>query len=898
MSASNYTKPAELCVFTNKGSNPRMTKLFTVMDGIFKKNGSSQMFVGTCEIKEITSLDELHALMNGLSSDQALTYGIPKNGKAMQDVGMVPWAKAHDGFARGKDFMEFRKGKPGVMYIDHDPDPAGKSVTADELSKLLGKIDPAFADVQMLSRSSSSNGIYSGKELMTTHAGTHIYFMVDNASKIPEIMKIIHVKAWLLGYGFIALSEAGSLLNRSVFDVAVAQAERLDYAAAPLMMEPLTRSETKPKAMNKKGSKVLKTSAVTPLRNDEMLRFEDLVNAAKTKIEPKAAKVRKKRIKQIVDEQCGPGASRKEKEAVRKAFVLALDYKILDGKFNITSNEGKKTTVLSVLSRPQAYHGLSIPDPIFTKYGNDKAIIYSDQARPVIHSFAHGEHIYQLIDMNHWPELIPLGVDLLPVPNFDYSMLPNGFDDWVKNEAARQETTPDFIAVSAMVSLATVIGKKIGIFPKANDDWLVTVNLWGKLVGLPSAQKSPSMSSGMSPLNALAADARQRYTDACATYAVKQVTGEETIAVAKQAIKTAIKSKKDGVLAVAEQTLEAANKSNPCKPVERRYIVHNATVEKLGELLNENTNGLLQVCDELSGLIKRLEQHDKAMDRGFMLQAFDGGGTYSYDTISRGSLFIENVCMSLLGAMTPSALATMLDSALNNGLNADGMFQRFQLAVYPDPIKNWKPADLAPDHNAREKVDEIFKRLNDEDRELDDYGKPAGVRFDKDAQKVFDDWRLRHESMARAGDIHDAQSSHFLKYRSLFPSLALIINECDVGHYLPVTVESARKAEAWCDYLTEHALRIYGSAISPELRNAKLILENCGRFLDGFTARDVSRARLAGMRKTDVVKLALNELVESGHLKAIESLPGIHGGRPSTQYHWNPGLFMDSKKAA
>ncbi|HID27718.1 MAG TPA: hypothetical protein EYP22_07885 [Methanosarcinales archaeon] len=119
-----------------------------------------------------------------------------------------------------------------------------------------------------------------------------------------------------------------------------------------------------------------------------------------------------------------------------------------------------------------------------------------------------------------------------------------------------------------------------------------------------------------------------------------------------------------------------------------------------------------------------------------------------------------------------------------------------------------------------------------------------------------------------------------------------------MGHFNQVTVESARKAEAWCDYLAAHALRIYGSAISPELRNAKLILENCHRFTDGFTARDVLRARVGNMRKVDAVRMALNELVESGHLKMLKIDAGARGGRPSYQYHWNPELFMDSKKAA
>jgi len=39
-------------------------------------------------------------------------------------------------------------------------------------------------------------------------------------------------------------------------------------------------------------------------------------------------------------------------------------------------------------------------------------------------------------------------------------------------------------------------------------------------------------------------------------------------------------------------------------PRERRYVVNDTTVEKLGELLNQNPNGLLLFRDELSGFLR------------------------------------------------------------------------------------------------------------------------------------------------------------------------------------------------------------------------------------------------------------------------------------------------------
>ena len=59
--------------------------------------------------------------------------------------------------------------------------------------------------------------------------------------------------------------------------------------------------------------------------------------------------------------------------------------------------------------------------------------------------------------------------------------------------------------------LGSLIGRKVGIFPKAHDDWLVIPNLWGAVVGRPSLLKSPAIAEIMKPLGELASQAIERY---------------------------------------------------------------------------------------------------------------------------------------------------------------------------------------------------------------------------------------------------------------------------------------------------------------------------------------------------------------------------------------------------
>ena len=69
---------------------------------------------------------------------------------------------------------------------------------------------------------------------------------------------------------------------------------------------------------------------------------------------------------------------------------------------------------------------------------------------------------------------------------------------------------------------------------------------------------------------------------------------------AKQAKKKAEKALEAGDREEAKKILAnviSANEHPPCP----RLIINDATVEKLGELLNQNANGLLLIRDELAG---------------------------------------------------------------------------------------------------------------------------------------------------------------------------------------------------------------------------------------------------------------------------------------------------------
>jgi len=85
------------------------------------------------------------------------------------------------------------------------------------------------------------------------------------------------------------------------------------------------------------------------------------------------------------------------------------------------------------------------------------------------------------------------------------------------------------------------------------------------------------------------------------------------------------------------------------------------------------------------------------------------------------------------------------------------------------------------------------------------------LRFEAEAQELFDGWRADLEHRLRAEEDHPVLLSHLAKYRSLLPSLALLfhlIDGVDTGRRGPVSCAAAAQAAAWCEYLAAHARRL------------------------------------------------------------------------------------------
>ncbi|KOR31403.1 hypothetical protein TI04_01035 [Achromatium sp. WMS2] len=463
-------------------------------------------------------------------------------------------------------------------------------------------------------------------------------------------------------------------------------------------------------------------------------------------------------------------------------------------------------------------------------------------------------------------------------------MLPSPFNDWVMDIAKRQSTPPDYVAVAALTAISIVIGRKVRIYPKRYDDWLVVPNLWSMLVGRPSSGKTPAMREALKPLHKVAELAIEKFRVELTKYKAGLKLRELKVKVTEKKARTALA---DGDEKLAQQLLVDIV-DVPAIPVEPRYIVNDTTIEKLGELLNQNPNGLLLERDELYGWLHTLDREDRSNDRTFFLEASSGDGTYTYDRIGRGTLHIPALCLSIVGGIQPARLAPYVRHAVRGDTADDGLIQRFQLAVYPDtPV--FTRVDEIPNLKAQKEVLQIFITL---DKLKPQTGNFISLRFNEASQEIFYDWFDNNEAIIRQKNLHPAMESHLIKFRSLIPSLALILELITNPNATCVTEQATTTACSWANYLRLHAERIYSSAINPIPINALAILSKIedGKLPNPFVFGDIRRGHWGGLNDKTEILMALELLEERGFIRT--EVIKVRSIRPSTIYHINPKIFQ------
>lgn len=470
-----------------------------------------------------------------------------------------------------------------------------------------------------------------------------------------------------------------------------------------------------------------------------------------------------------------------------------------------------------------------------------------------------------------WPIPQPLPNSLRKVKALDLSCLPSTIRDAVADIAERLSCPADYVATSLLVGAGAIVGNRIGILPKQHDDsWEVYPALWGGIVGPPGSMKTPVQQITMKPLHHIEEQEGIRYAASMTAYQTAKKQYEKDLA--------AFKSGKLGTSPVEPQ--------EPKKP---RLIVNDTTYQALGEILAANPRGVLVHGDELSGLLQSLDTAGQEAARGFYLSGWGGTGSYSFDRIGRGNIRLTHFALSVFGGFQPDKIKQYVRMAQSGSSHNDGLLQRFQLLVWPDLSEDVVLVDRPPDRAALGAMHGAVLGLRNSGNagQLQPHGSRL-LHFDGNAQSVFNQWYTANEILLRRDSLGPSEKSHFAKYRSLVPALALLFHLLE-GHEGPVCLECLTGARTYAAYLKSHARRVYGAVhgVDGASANALAGMLTQGKLPSGFTLRSVYTKGWRDLSDKGKAQQAVDQLVELGWLR--ERLLDT-GGRPTTGYDINPHI--------
>lgn len=474
-----------------------------------------------------------------------------------------------------------------------------------------------------------------------------------------------------------------------------------------------------------------------------------------------------------------------------------------------------------------------------------------------------------------WPEPQKLPGELRPVLELNPDWLPEALREGCMDIAERLSCPLDYVAIPAIVGAGTALGNTVGILPKEFDDsWVVHAGFWGGIVGSPGSMKTPALIASLKPLHHLEEMAANQYKLDYIQYKSDKAAFDKSMADFKSGKSTAFPIE-------------------PSKPVKTRYIVNDVTYQALGEILAENPRGILALADELSGLLQSLDTPGQEAARGFYLSGWGGQGTYTFDRITRDSITLTRYQLAVFGGFQPDRIKAYVRQSQSGSSKNDGLLQRFQLLVWPDLSGEFSLIDRPANKQALTRMHQAITSL----QQLSSswitgvVKNGSGVQllhFDKDAQELFNNWYQENEAMLRAGSLSPSEHSHFAKYRSLVPGLALLFHLLN-GHQDLVSKDSLQIALQFARYLKSHAKRTYcsvnGLDSAPTKALAKKLLE--GKLVDDFTQRTLLHKGWTNLSHKDTVSLAVNALVERDWLSEHQS---EKAGRKTTIYKINPRI--------
>jgi hypothetical protein len=428
-------------------------------------------------------------------------------------------------------------------------------------------------------------------------------------------------------------------------------------------------------------------------------------------------------------------------------------------------------------------------------------------------------------------------------------------------------TAPEIIAFTSLATAASAIHDDFRLQPKPDEPgWLERACLWTMIVADPGSKKSPAMKLALAPL--LEID-----RDMCAAFGKTFAAFAESERIFKIEQKAADKRKAKAAAGENMGLEDPEHEARPPeKPRQERVFISDATIEAMADLCHDNPRGMTFFRDELAGWFGSMDAYTKggaAKDRPKWLEAY-GGGSMTVDRIGRGTKFIENWSLSVVGSIQPHVIKSMLHKSQD-----DGLFQRFMICEIPNEHR--PEEERSPDRKAYldycNAIQGLWRRVP----------QPDGgriIRLDEEANEIRREFFAWISRISSSDGLHAMLRGHLSKWTGLWSRLVLTyhcLGCASAGKWptsVPVSAATVKRVEAMMKrYLLPQAVKFYSTSgagsdqVYTEARRAASMILSNG--VTRLTARELQRTGLAWREMPTWSRQAvITMLTEAGWLVA------------------------------
>jgi hypothetical protein len=892
--------------FTIVKNERQLSKTISYQNGVLVKSTECAMQEGEFYCRDIPSKDFINYLrearqgMNESKLNLALMFGI--NNKGIENGIYLSRARmnghAINNAITRTDDNHLYPAEEAILPIDIDGRPGWK---LDDYDAEICAAYPLLSNVQRHYFRSSSSGIMLNGMSVSPKAAYHLLIVVSNGSANREIANAIY-KGLFEQHGEIVLSKSGSMLDRTIMDVAIYQPSRLIFMFGSKLTDGLTYNpEGDYELRGAQGFPRLTVDEQTPRLIDMDLwkktdpKQQQLRLAKRPEADVKRAAFILERaaahrtvLKPAFDNAISQARTDEERKCVTEKFNQSIEDSIgsfrkssvnpleqtaekdeLHGLFVLYTRNGP-VTVDEVLSNPEKFNGEDINDPVEPEYNNYSfcAKIYACNSHyPAVHSFAHGANAkYRLLPSadavfgppKTAPYTPPMTAPYTPPMTAPYTPpSPAAIGDeavlaaigpaaWAARFVAEASGSHVDYAVGAILTAAgAAAGARTSIRPHVDSSFHQPPILRVVCLGGPSSGKSQPIARVMKALAPIEREEQASWAEAArarraAETAVKLPKGSKAEAITR-AVPVAADEAPPPLMFSAVARISMDEKTGELKyPGMPDLIVNDSTLESLVEKMMNREQGIIQHCDELRSVLLGSGQYKGGNDATVISFYCTSydGGDYKATRVHRGRVHAPVCALSMIGALTPSDLSGLTR-------RANGFIERF---LWTWPSSKLMPAPLYISKTLSQdtaRLEGMFRRIRTADG--------VQLTFDQDACTVFENFRHENHKTMQAAE---TEGSMFLagalgKFDGMLLRIACVLHLLDwanapgiaalvstVGRHV---VERAITLLRWF----EGALRrVVGDSCITEQRADSQTIQNFVKakgLWSGFKLRDLQR---------------------------------------------------------